>query len=67
MSGTIISVENLSKRYIIGHRRSNADGFRHVIEDAVRAPLRWLRADKRRQEQEEFWALRDAFLRDQTG
>ena len=61
MSDTVISVENLSKRYILGHQRSKSDGFRHVIEDAVRAPLRWLRnrADQRGEEQEEFWALRD--------
>jgi lipopolysaccharide transport system ATP-binding protein len=61
MSDSMISVENLSKRYLIGHRRSKEDGFRHVVEDAVRAPWQWLRARQRQrgQEEEEFWALRD--------
>src|SRR6187551_531163 len=61
MSDSVISVENVSKRYILGHQRSKSDGFRHVIEDAVRAPLNWLRSrrERRAQEREEFWALND--------
>lgn len=61
MSDIAISVENLSKRYIIGHQRSKGDGIRHVIEDAVRAPLRWLRQRREQNstEREEFWALKD--------
>lgn len=61
MSESIITVENLSKRYIIGHQRSKDDGFRHVIEDAVRAPLKWLRyrREQNKQQREEFWALKD--------
>src|SRR6478735_8499765 len=61
MSETVISVENLSKRYIIGHQRSKDDGFRHVIEDALRAPLRMLqrRREQKKQEHEEFWAVKD--------
>lgn len=61
MSDPIITVEKLSKRYVIGHRRSKADGFRHVIEDAIRHPLQWLKnwkktlADRR----EDFWALKE--------
>jgi len=57
MSAPIITVENLSKRYIIGHQRSKDDGFRHVIEDMVRAPLKWVRArrEQKKQGQEEFW------------
>jgi lipopolysaccharide transport system ATP-binding protein len=61
MSDVVISVENLSKRYILGHQRAKGDGFRHVIEDAVRSPLAWLRRRQqaKQQEQEEFWALQD--------
>ena len=43
MSKSVISVENLSKRYVIGQQRSRSDGLRHVIEEAVRNPLKWLR------------------------
>ena len=43
MSDTVITVENLSKSYVIGHQRSNDDGLRHVLQDAALAPWRWLR------------------------
>ena len=43
MSAPIIQVENLSKRYLIGHQRLKDDGLRHVIEEAVRSPFRWLK------------------------
>jgi len=61
MSEPVITVENLSKRYVIGHQRSKDDGLRHAIEDAVRAPLKWLggRREKKKREREEFWALKD--------
>jgi lipopolysaccharide transport system ATP-binding protein len=61
MSDTVISVENLSKRYTIGHRRNRNDGLRHRIEDAVRNPFRWLRnrMQAHQARQEEFWALKD--------
>jgi lipopolysaccharide transport system ATP-binding protein len=58
MSEPVISVEKLSKRYILGHQRSQGNGLRHVIEDAMRSPLKWLRA-RREQKREEFWALKD--------
>jgi lipopolysaccharide transport system ATP-binding protein len=61
VANTVISVEGLSKRYVIGHQRSGDDGLRHVIESAVRAPVKWLRnrPENARREDEEFWALRD--------
>src|SRR5438132_4137985 len=64
MSDTIITVENLSKRYIIGHQRGKDDGLRHAIERAVRAPLNWVRHGMRAQgaKREEFWALQDVKL-----
>ena len=42
-SDSVITVENLSKRYVIGHQRSKDDGLRHVLQDAALAPWRWLR------------------------
>jgi lipopolysaccharide transport system ATP-binding protein len=61
MSDTVITVENLSKRYIIGHQRSKDEGLRHVIEAAVRAPFKRLRSrcEQTTKLKEEFWALKD--------
>lgn len=61
MSDPIITVENLSKSYLIGHQNVQGDGLRHVIEKMVRNPLEWLkkRRQKRAVEIEEFWALKD--------
>jgi lipopolysaccharide transport system ATP-binding protein len=41
----VIRVENLSKKYTIHHQngRHRDDGLRHVLEDALLAPWRWLR------------------------
>jgi lipopolysaccharide transport system ATP-binding protein len=55
-----ITIENLGKRYTIGHQRAKREGMRHAIEGVMRAPLAWLRA--RRQEKlqlVDFWALKD--------
>ncbi len=61
MSNIVINVENLSKRYLIGQQRSKEEGLRHVFEDRVRAPLRWIRSGFRGNgvRHEEFWALRE--------
>jgi lipopolysaccharide transport system ATP-binding protein len=68
MSSPIISVEHLSKRYIIGHQRNPHDGLRHQIEDTLRSPWRWFRNRSRSRSsnprpssptKEEFWALKD--------
>jgi len=61
MSGTVIKVENLSKRYVIGSKRNPQDGLRHQIEAAIRNPLRWLTSKKSAEgaDSKEFWALRD--------
>jgi lipopolysaccharide transport system ATP-binding protein len=60
-ANTVITVENLGKRYNIGQQRSKDDGIRHLIEDAVRTPLRWLRSRRAetKPRSEEFWALKD--------
>ena len=68
-SNAAITVENLSKRYIIGHQRSKDDGLRHAVENAVRAPLRYLRNGGRKNgsAREEFWALNDINIEIQPG
>src|SRR6478736_3509061 len=57
----VISVENLGKRYIIGHQRDAADALRHRLEQAVRHPWHWFRQHEARNRvaHEEFWALQD--------
>ena len=60
----IITVENLSKSYIIGHYDRH-EGLRHAIEGALRAPLTWWRQS--RISREEFWALRDVDLEIKQG
>ena len=55
-----ISIENVGKRYTIGHQRSSDDGMRHAIESALRAPRSWLRARHQQNMQKvDFWALRN--------
>jgi len=69
MSETIISVENLSKRYMIGRLAAKGDGLRHALERAIRAPFAMLRADSRAQraKTEEFWAVKDLGLEIKQG
>ena len=64
MIETVISVERLSKHYIIGHQRPKGDGIRHVIEAALRAPFAWCRSrhEQKVRQKEEFWALKDVSL-----
>jgi len=57
MSSPIITVENLGKRYFIGHQRASRDGLRHAIEETIRHPLSWVR--RRNPDQEEVWALNE--------
>ncbi len=60
MSNPVVSIENLSKRYIIGHQTDPKDGLRHVVERLLRAPGRLLRGQRvSSRTLEEFWALRD--------
>lgn len=68
MPDPAITVENLGKRYIIGHQRAKGDGMRHAIEGAMRAPLAWLRSRRQiKLQQVDFWALRDVSLQIKQG
>jgi len=63
MPQPIISVQNVSKRYLLDHQRGErfaGDGLRHALERALR-PSYWLRS-RRQPAREEFWALRDISL-----
>ena len=61
MSDAIITIENLSKLYYLGNNVRDGRGFRHIIEDAVRNPVQWLKDKSRNLNagKEEFWALKD--------
>jgi lipopolysaccharide transport system ATP-binding protein len=68
MLNPAITIENLGKRYTIGHQRANGDGMRHAIEGAMRAPLAWLRSHREKKLQEaDFWALRNVSLEIKQG
>jgi lipopolysaccharide transport system ATP-binding protein len=63
-----ITIENLGKRYTIGHQRAKDDGMRHAIEGAIRAPLAWLRSRRQHKLQRaDFWALRNVSLQIKRG
>jgi lipopolysaccharide transport system ATP-binding protein len=58
---TVIHVENLGKRYRIGERQQYV-GLRHVLENAISAPFRMLRARKLASSNGDpthIWALKD--------
>jgi hypothetical protein len=58
MRKPVITIENLGKRYAIGHRRDGYDGLRHSMEAALRAPLGWFRSQRQRKlTQKDFWAV----------
>ena len=60
-SEIVISVSGLSKRYQLG-RQAAQQGLRHLIQETLSAPLRWLKPRKKtdgNNHQTEFWALRD--------
>ncbi len=61
MSDRVITVENVSKCYTIGHQPAKGDGLRHVIEGMARNPISWFRSKgkKWKEKKEEFWALKD--------
>lgn len=58
MSDTVISVEGLSKRYLLG-AAEKAGSFREAVGNMVTAPWRKLRRIAAGGGSEEFWALKD--------
>ena len=52
MSDIAIKVENLSKRYVLNHQRAAGDGLRHVLQEKLTAPFRWLGGKIRGQKSE---------------
>jgi lipopolysaccharide transport system ATP-binding protein len=68
MPDPAITIENLGKRYTIGHQPANGDGMRHAIEGAIRAPLAWLRSGRQKKlQQVDFWALKDVSFQIKQG
>lgn len=61
MSEAVITVDNLTKRYTLGHKSSKEDGLRHLIEAALRNPLKWFKRqrNRRKAEREEFYAIKN--------
>ncbi len=64
MSDTIIQVENLGKKYIIGHQQQGASNYvalRDVIANGAKSLLKsfYHRSSMVKPNQEEFWALKD--------
>jgi lipopolysaccharide transport system ATP-binding protein len=69
VSAPIITIEKLSKCYLIGHQAARGDGLRHALENAFRSPQQWLRdrQQARAAQREEFWALKDVSFEVQPG
>ena len=68
MSNPAIIIENLGKRYTIGHQMAKGDGLRHAIEGAIREPLAWLRSSRQKKMQQvDFWALKDVSFQIKQG
>src|SRR5712672_441624 len=61
MSDTVIRVENVGKKYIIGTNGSGSDGLRHAIHDLFTAPFKngKQQSANTNHRSEEFWALKD--------
>jgi lipopolysaccharide transport system ATP-binding protein len=61
MSDTVIKVENLSKRYVLGGRANPHEGLRHRLEHLARSPWRWMKSGRAaaKADPNEFWALKD--------
>jgi lipopolysaccharide transport system ATP-binding protein len=60
MSDTVIRVENLSKKYIIGHQHHDHHGtLRDAITDTARSLFRPRSIEHQIPSKEEFWALKE--------
>lgn len=60
MRNIAISVENLGKRYRIGHAEHRPDNFQAAVRSFAVAPFAYLRSRLRQPSEDElFWALKD--------
>jgi lipopolysaccharide transport system ATP-binding protein len=62
MSDIVVRVENLSKKYIIGHQQRESDTLRDVISHSAKNLLHRFQRDRSKfvnSSTEEFWALKD--------
>jgi lipopolysaccharide transport system ATP-binding protein len=60
MSDTVITAENLGKKYLLRHqRRARYTALRDVIADKASGLFRRARSGEKDETREEFWALRD--------
>jgi lipopolysaccharide transport system ATP-binding protein len=68
MTEPVVTIERLSKRYTIAHKREHTDGLRHALDRALR-PQTWWRALRAAKSPaaEPFWALRDIDLEIRQG
>ena len=64
---TVIEAENIGKKYIIDHIKSNAQGntLREVVTDKVRNLF--TKKEKDQVSHEEFWALKDVSFKIEQG
>ncbi|MDY0016725.1 MAG: ABC transporter ATP-binding protein [Candidatus Delongbacteria bacterium] len=68
MSDTVIKIENLSKKYIIGHETGAPYlTFRDLLADSFKKLNPLSRKDKEISSKEEFWALKDINLEIKQG
>jgi lipopolysaccharide transport system ATP-binding protein len=70
MSDTVIQVENLGKKYLIGHQQAQNVGLRHVLDRGLRSLIRPSfnrRSKQSNPKTEEFWALKDVSFEVQQG
>jgi len=59
MSDTIIQVENLSKKYILGHQKEGSSSYQSLRDTIADGVGSLFKAREARAAQEEFWALKD--------
>jgi lipopolysaccharide transport system ATP-binding protein len=65
---SVITVENISKQYIIDHKRGKGtNSLRDVISENMRSLFGKKRPDDDEVTHEEFWALRDVSFNVQQG
>ena len=68
MPPPVVTIENLGKRYTLGHQKAKGDGISHAVERAIRSPLAWLRSRRREKVRHpDFWALRNVSFQIKQG